>query len=112
MGGREANEKQGTPGTAVRSMLLKAIPDQSFAAFLPEDARYRVSRYEVTLVRGKRPAIPTKSISGPQADLSDVVNSYRDGDRLYIEVKEVQRLNFQGQTETVNISKQFNVPLI
>ena len=112
VGGREANEKQGTPGTAVRSMLLKAIPDASFATFLPEDARYRVSRYEVTLVRGKRPALPTKAISGPQADLSDVVNAYRDGDRLYVEVKEVQRLNFQGQTETVNISKQFNVPLI
>ena len=111
VGGREADEKRGTPGTAVRSMVMKAVPDASFATFLPEDARYRVTRYEVTLVRGRRPALPTRAINGPQADLSDVVNSYREGDRLFVEVKEVQRLNFQGQTEVVNISKQINIPL-
>ena len=112
VGGRPVNEKQGTPGTAVRSMNLRAIPDAGFATFLPDDARYRVSRYEVTLVRGRRPALPTKTISGPTADLSDVVNAYREGDRIYVEVKEVQRQNFQGNVETVNISKQFNIPLL
>ncbi|HEX8326969.1 MAG TPA: gliding motility protein GldM [Hymenobacter sp.] len=112
VGGREANEKQGTPGTAVRSMTLRAIPDAGFATFLPDDARYRVSRYEVTLVRGKRPAIPTRTVNGPEANLSDVVNAYREGDRLYVEVKDVQRLNFQGNVEAVSVSKQFNVPLL
>jgi gliding motility-associated protein GldM len=112
VGGREANEKQGTPGTAVRSMTLRAIPDAGFATFLPDDARYRVSRYEVTLVRGKRPALPTKTVSGPEANLSDVVNAYREGDRLYIELKEVQRLNFQNNVEPVSVSKQFNIPLL
>ncbi|WP_310396858.1 gliding motility protein GldM [Hymenobacter sp.] len=112
VGGRPVNEKQGTPGTAVRSMTLRAIPDAGFATFLPDDARYRVSRYEVTLVRGKRPAIPTRTINGPEANLSDVVNAYREGDRLYVEVKEVQRQNFQGNVEPVNVSKQFNVPLL
>ena len=112
VGGRPVNEKQGTPGTAVRSMNLRAIPDAGFATFLPDDARYRVSRYEVTLVRGRRPALQTKTISGPTADLSDVVNAYREGDRIYVEVKEVQRQNFQGTVETVNISKQFNIPLL
>ena len=112
VGGRQVNEKQGTPGTAVRSMTLRAIPDAGFATFLPDDARYRVSRYEVTLVRGRRPALPTRTVNGPEANLSDVVNAYREGDRIYIEVKEVQRLNFQGNVESVNVSKQFNVPLL
>ena len=112
VGGRPVNEKQGTPGTAVRSMTLRAIPDAGFLTFLPEDARYRVSRYEVTLVRGKRPALQTKTINGPDANLSDVVNAYREGDRLYVEVKQVQRLNFQNVTEEVNVTKQFNVPLL
>ena len=112
VGGRQANEKQGTPGTSVRSMNLRAIPDAGFATFLPDDARFRVTRYEVTLVRGRRPAIPTKTINGPQADLSDIVNTYREGDRIYVEVKEVQRMNFQGNTESVSISKQFNIPLL
>ena len=112
VGGREANEKQGTPGTAVRSMQLRAIPDAGFATFLPDDARYRVSRYEVTLVRGKRPAMPTKTITGPTANLGDIVDTYREGDRIYVEVKEVQRQNFQGNVESVSVSKQFNVPLL
>jgi len=111
VGGRQANEKQGTPGTAVRSMNLRAIPDAGFATFLPDDAKYRVSRYEVTLVRGRRPAL-TKTVNGPNADLSDVVSTYREGDRLYIEVKDVQRQNFQGNVEPVNVSKQFNIPLL
>lgn len=112
VGGREANEKQGTPITAVRNMSMKAIPDAGFATFLPEDARYRVTRYEVTLVRGKRPAMPPIPVNGPDVNLNAVVNSAREGDRLYIEVKEVQRMNFQGNTEQVNVSKQFNVPLL
>ena len=56
--------------------------------------------------------MPARTISGPTADLSDVVNSAREGDRLYIEVKQVQRRNFQDQTEEVNVSKQFNIPLL
>ncbi|MGY2133863.1 type IX secretion system motor protein PorM/GldM [Hymenobacter sp. HD11105] len=112
VGGREANEKQGTPITAVRNMSLKAIPDAGFQTFLPEDARYRVTQYEITLVRGKRPAMPARTINGPDANLNDVVNSAREGDRLYIEVKEVRRLNFQDQQEEVKVSKQFNIPLI
>ncbi len=112
VGGRPANEKQGTPITAVRNMNLKAIPDASFATFLPDDARFRVSRYEVTLVRGKRPAIPAIQVSGPNADLSSVVNAAREGDRLYIEVKGVQRQNFQGNVEDVQVSKVFNIPLL
>jgi gliding motility-associated protein GldM len=112
VGGRQANEKQGTPGTAVRSMNLRAIPDAGFQTFLPDDARFRVSRYEVTLVRGRRPALQTKTVNGPQADLSDVVNAYREGDRLYIEVKDVQRQNFRGEVEPVSVSKQFNIPLL
>ncbi|WP_303309403.1 gliding motility protein GldM [Hymenobacter sp. BT730] len=112
VGGREANEKQGTPITAVRNMSLKAIPDAGFATFLPDDARFRVTRYELTLVRGKRPVAGTRTINGPDANLSDIVNTAREGDRLYIEVKEVQRMNFQGNTEEVKVSKQFNIPLI
>ena len=112
VGGRPANEKQGTPVTAVRNMNLKAVPDVGFATFLPDDARFRVSRYEVTLVRGKRPAMPMIPVSGPNADLTSVVNAAREGDRLYIEVKGVQRQNFQGNVEDVNMSKQFNIPLL
>jgi gliding motility-associated protein GldM len=111
VGGSEANEKQGTPGTSIRTVTLKAIPDPGFATFLPEDARYRVSRFQAVLARGKRPVIGPKNINGPQGDFSDMVNAYKEGDRLFIEVQGVQRMNFQNQVKDVNMTRTFNIPL-
>jgi len=110
-GGSEANEKQGTPGTSIRSITLRAIPDPGFATFLPEDARYRVSKFTAVLARGKRPVVGPKVINGPQGDMSDMVNAYKEGDRLFIEVQGVQRNNFQNQIEDVNMTRTFNIPL-
>jgi len=110
-GGSEANEKQGTPGLQIRSITLRAIPDPGFATFLPEDARYRVSRFTAVLARGKRPVIGPKTINGPQGDFSDMTSAYKEGDRLFIEVQGVQRMNFQNQTEDVNMTRTFNIPL-
>ncbi|RZJ61657.1 MAG: gliding motility protein GldM [Hymenobacter sp.] len=109
-GGSEANEKQGTPGAAIRTITLKAIPDPGFATFLPEDARYRVKGFTAVLARGKKPVM-SKTISGPQGNLGDMVDAYRDGDRLYIEMQGVQRNNFQNQIEDVNMTRTFNIPL-
>ncbi|AMR27750.1 gliding motility protein GldM [Hymenobacter psoromatis] len=111
VGGSEANEKQGTPGTSIRTVTLKAIPDPGFFTFLPEDARYRVSRFQAVLARGKRPVIGPKTVNGPQGDFSDMVNAYKEGDRLYIEVQSVQRMNFQNQVKDVNMTRAFNIPL-
>lgn len=110
-GGSEANEKQGTPGLQIRSITLRAIADPGFATFLPEDARYRVSRFTAVLARGKRPVIGPKTINGPQGDFSDMTSAYKEGDRLFIEVQGVQRMNFQNQTEDVNMTRTFNIPL-
>ncbi|RZJ93833.1 MAG: gliding motility protein GldM, partial [Hymenobacter sp.] len=110
-GGSEANEKQGTAGTSIRSITLRAIPDPGFATFLPEDARYRVSRFTAVLARGKRPVIGPKTINGPQGDFSDMTNAYKEGDRLFLEVQGVQRMNFQNQTEDVSMTRTFNIPL-
>jgi gliding motility-associated protein GldM len=111
VGGSKANEKQGTPGTSIRTITLRAVPDPGFATFLPEDARYRVSRFTAVLARGKRPVVGPKTINGAQGDMSDMVNAYKEGDRLYIEVLGVQRNNFQGQVEDVNMTRTFNIPL-
>ncbi|RZJ89972.1 MAG: gliding motility protein GldM, partial [Hymenobacter sp.] len=111
VGGSKANEKQGTPGTAIRTITLKAVPEPGFATFLPEDARYRVSKFTAVLARGKRPVVGPKVINGPQGDMTDMVNAYKEGDRLFIEVQGVQRNNFQNQVEDVNMTRYFNIPL-
>jgi hypothetical protein len=40
-----------------------------------------------------------------------MVNAFKEGDRLFIEVQGVQRNNFQNQVEDVKMTRTFNIPL-
>jgi hypothetical protein len=91
---------------------IKAIPDESFRTFLPKDARYRVSGWEVTLARGKRPVAPPSKVTKESLAVGSLMQKAKAGDRVVVEIKQVQRMNFRGQVENVNVgSVFFNVPL-
>lgn len=113
-GNRPIDLKQGVAALSLRSIELKAIPDADFKSFLPKDARYRVTKYIVTLARGKR-AVQTMNVNGPKASLTSLIQKAKPGgtDRLVIEVKEVQRMNFKNRTEKVGgmSSNIFTIPL-
>ncbi len=98
---RGLNLKQG--GACPRSITLDAIPDASFKDQLPKDARYRVSGFTVTLARGRRVIGSPVTSNGPTVDIGSLGQQAKEGDRLVIEVKGVQRMNFQNQTEPVKI---------
>ena len=90
----EVNLKEGIP-FRTPELGLRAIADESFASFLPNDAKFRVAEAEITLVSG---GIGRKSISA-----SDRINlrglGGRKGDQLSIEIKKVERQNFRKQRE-------------
>ena len=110
--GREVNVKQGENISALRELDIKAIPDESFKTFLPKDARYRVSGWEVTLARGKRPVEPPAKVTKESLAVGTMMQKAKEGDRVVVEVKQVQRMNFRGQVENVNVgSVFFNIPL-
>ena len=110
--GKEVNVKQGENISALRQLNIKAIPDESFKAFLPKDARYRVSGWEVTLARGKRPVAPPSKVTKESLTVGSLMQKAKPGDRVVVEVKRVQRMNFRGKTENVNVGNVFfNVPL-
>jgi len=98
------NLKQG--GACPRSITMDAIADPSFKDQLPKDARYRVTSYTVTLARGRRVVGSPVSANGPTVDISSLGQQAKEGDRLVIEVKSVQRMNFQNQTEAVSIGTE------
>ena len=102
-GGKEIDLKRGvSKSTFPREITLNAVPDADFAQFLPKDARYRVTKWEVTLARGPR-GIDTKRVTTTKASLSDWVSKFRPGDSIVIEAKEVQRMNFKNEKENVKI---------
>jgi gliding motility-associated protein GldM len=111
-GGKMVDEKRGV-SKVPREVTLDAVPDPDFAQFLPDDARYMATAWEVTLARGSRP-IETKRVSGRRANLQSFISKARKGDRIVIEIKEVQRKNFRGETEVIKINvgqriKQFPI---
>jgi hypothetical protein len=56
------------PGEAwTPSLRLRAIPADHFSGFMPDDARYRVSRYTVTYLRKGAPVEAANIINGTQS---------------------------------------------
>lgn len=100
-GGKELDLKRGVTKVP-REITLQAVADDDFAQFLPDDARYRVTKWEVTLARQQR-AIETLPVTSPKANLASFVSKARPGDRIVIEAKEVQRMNFKNERETIKI---------
>jgi len=100
--GKPINEKQGMPAPGPRSLEVRAIADESFKNFLPKDARYKVKQWEVTLARGSN-AVKIKKISDQETSISELAAMARPGDRLVIEIKRVERLNFKGEIEAVKM---------
>jgi len=111
MGGKVINERQGVPVPGPRKLEVRAIADESFKLFLPKDARYRVAEWEVTLARGSRP-LQIKKITTQEVNLVDFAALAQAGDRIVIEVKKVERLNYKEEIETVNVGTiVHNIPI-
>jgi gliding motility-associated protein GldM len=80
------------------SITLAAVPDESFQAFLPKDARFQVAEAMVTLVRGGRGGTSIK-VTSSNVDLRQIASQARSGDNLVIEIKKVKRANFRDEVE-------------
>jgi len=108
-GGKEIDLKNGVSLAQIpRSINILMKPDASFAEFLPKDARYKATDWEITLARGKR-AIASKKVTSDEINITDMAAQAKEGDRFVIEIKGVKRMNFKNNVEDV---KSFNNPII
>ncbi len=105
----EVNIKAGISAKSPR-IYLRPIPEQGFAEFLPDDAKFRVSQAEVTLVSG---GIGRQVVrGGERINLAQIAANARKGDQIVIEIKQVQRQNFRGQIEDFpRFNKFIAIPL-
>lgn len=109
--GKPANLKTGIKGCP-RSLDIRAIPESNFASQMKKDARFKVTKWEATLVRGRRPVLPKKTFSSGKGALAAFVSSAKPGDRILVEVLKVKRLNYQNRKLSVNIPATIiNIPL-
>lgn len=105
-------KKRGMAASSVRSINLVAVADEDFKNNNPEDANFRVSNYDIFLASGTRPkGTPMKGVSG-NVNISGLAQYAEPGDRYLIVVNSVQRRNFKGEVEDVNIgSYTIEIPL-
>ena len=94
--GRPIDVKRGVPAQSIRAVEIQAVADEGFKQLLPNEARYRVTKWKAYLVRNNAP-IDQGDYNGPSANLSNFAAKASKGDRVVIEVLEVKRLNYRGE---------------
>jgi gliding motility-associated protein GldM len=109
---KEIDLKLGAAAPYPNRIELRALAEEGFRSFLPKDAQFRVSSFDVFLVKGKR-ASPAVASSGNVANIGSLISQAQPGDRLLIQVKSVQRMNFKGQIvdSAPAGSNYINIPL-
>lgn len=107
--GGQLDEKRGVDAAAIRSIEARAVAEESFKETNPEDANFRVAELYVALARGTR-KIDDMTLQGG-GSISRLISQAESGDRIYLEVKNVQRKNFKGVIENIPYSLTANIPI-
>ncbi len=108
---KPADLKNGHSGCPA-GLIMKAIPDEQFKQTLPNEARFAVTKWEITLARGSRPVGAPITATSSKQSMGSFRSRAQAGDRLIIEVKEVKRKNSRGQMEKVKMKNQiFTIPI-
>ncbi|GAB3330082.1 gliding motility protein GldM [Marivirga atlantica] len=108
-GSKPVNQKQGESISSLRVLRAQAIAEDNFKRQLPDDAQYRVTRWTIRLARGPRPIGQPLRATSETVNLSQIMSSARAGDRLIVEIDQVLRRNFRGNTEEVNLGEEIVV---
>jgi hypothetical protein len=102
--------------TKLEFKAVTKSPDFEFLC--PRDNRFVVRGVEITLAKGRRPAMPTWSSQNGEIDLNKAFEIVRNDTldqgayRLIIEVNKVQHINFCGKSKDVHVSNFiFTIPL-
>jgi gliding motility-associated protein GldM len=103
--------KKGLKANTVRMINVQAIADESFKNTNPDDAAFRVSNFSVFLGSGIRGKGKLENLSG-NANINSLAQQAEAGDRYIIQINKVERRNFQGGIEEVNVGDiSFSIPL-
>lgn len=111
VGGTNTNDPRGVPVSSARSIRIQAVADPSFAAYSPDDARFRTTGATVSLVRGTK-RVQFVSVGAGGGSIASLAAEAQAGDRLVVQVEGVQRQNFRGEISDVpmgNLTRQISL---
>jgi gliding motility-associated protein GldM len=108
--GSPIDEKRGASASGLRTLAVKAIADEGFRNFNPDDAQFRITEITVFLARGNR-KVADVNLSG-SGSIASLAQQAQPGDRYVVEIKGCQRRNFRGTVENINLGNPIRtIPL-
>ncbi|HMQ01274.1 MAG TPA: GldM family protein, partial [Cyclobacteriaceae bacterium] len=102
IGSAEVNLKDGIRANSLASMRITADAEANFKEEVPNDANYRIRRMEVALVRGTSP-IQQQQFNNENVEIAAWRSQARPGDMLFIDIRTVERRNYKGDAERVDV---------
>jgi gliding motility-associated protein GldM len=104
--------KKGLKASAARLISISAISEEDFKLYNPDDAKFRVSSFNVYLASGTRPKGKMENVSG-NVNIGQLAQQAEAGDRLLITINKVERMNFKGEVLEVPVggNMTFQIPL-
>lgn len=98
-------------GKTTKDLTVKVIPNAEFAAALPNEAKYRVMKWEVLGAKGPRPVGQPQRVTNGQSRIN-LGRLAREAGRLVVEIKAVVRKNSLGKMEEVKgVNQVVNIPI-
>lgn len=95
----EINLQNPYPAPGPSQLMVRAVPDPSFAKTMAKDSNFEVTAGEVRLVRNDVPR-ETVKITGENVAIRNLLQSAQSGDKLIIIANQVTRTNFRGEKIT------------
>ncbi|HTF81187.1 MAG TPA: GldM family protein, partial [Cytophagales bacterium] len=109
-GRKEVSEKEGLKLPLTEDLKVGIYADEDFAKVCPNDTKYKVTEVEVLVIRGKRKLYGPQVFRNGHIAMTEIRKiELREGDRIYIETKKVQRANFRGEIEEVKSVESWNI---
>lgn len=100
-----------------RLLTVQVRPDATFAMFLPEDARYRLGRAHITIMRAGQVIGAPLHVRQPPFETTQPIRLWelsalaQSGDEMQVEVQTVQRMNYCEEIEEMPFVQQFTIVL-
>lgn len=103
---------RGIPVTSPRTVNIDIQPDKDFERMYPDEAKYRVTSFEVQIGRGGQ-QVDKVNFSAGSGNIAPLLSKLRPNDQLFVKVKEIVRINYKGDFEDIPVpqSAQVNIPL-
>jgi gliding motility-associated protein GldM len=98
------------PAPGPSQLMIRAVPEPTFARTMSKDANFEVTGGEVRLVRNDVPreSVP---ITGENVAIRSLLQVAKSGDRLVVVANEVTRTNFRGNKITSPVSEVIMIPI-